>query len=236
MAVLFHRSYLLSLIIFSASIGMATSGEAFLYSDPINHCTLTFPAEWEAIPKQLLNEINESLAAQGVLDVHFHAGFQLKTKPFEYPRVFLNYRNGKPASLVQIHKSVGDDKRKMELESAAKLPMIEPKTKIYEPSIDEKKGLVLYNMQVDGGRGNTVKSLIAVIPGRAGITQVNCYALNSEYDNYSPTFNAIIESFRYTDGDESETSVRDIHRGQVIWGGHDIGYSRRSHDSTGEKT
>lgn len=170
------------------------------YSDPTNHYSFTLPSEWKEIPISVINQyVDEAVRQTQGQRTEYAAGFQLSEKDyFKYPYILIQNRDVNTPSYSQIEKTFLDSNFqgsiKQKIDDYSELLA---NATFEKPFFDKKRNIIFMNTQLDVTNVGKVNGLIAMFLGKQSITQLNFYAVSTEYSQWIPVFNSIIDSFQY---------------------------------------
>ena len=175
--------------------------QSFVYSDSIDHYSFRLPNGWEEIPKSVIDQYMDELVRQTQgARIEYTAGFQLSTSDyhFEYPYILVQEHNVNTPSYSEIESAFYDNDFEGRVkEKTAEYSELISNATLDEPFIDKERHIIFMNVQSDLGNGQIVQGLTAMFLGKHSTTQMNFYAMSSEYSRWLPVFNSIVNSFAY---------------------------------------
>src|SRR3989344_1083448 len=193
----------MALLIVSVAVAFSLANSVFAqsqYSSPINHYSFTFPSGWEEIPKSVIDQYTDEVVRQTQGErVEYAAGFQLAEKDyFQYPYILVKEHDINTPSYSEIERTFNDsDYESMVQEKTAEYSELLTNATLEKPFVDKEQDIIFMNIQLDVTGVGKVSGLTAIFLGKQGITQVNFYAISSEYSRWLPVFNSIIDSFKF---------------------------------------
>lgn len=183
--------------------------DGITFAESQHHYSVSIPAEWEAIPKRQLQEVEKN-AAQFGTKIEYDAGFRkLQSQQAEqFPYLLIQYLNVLSVpSPDAVMKEISAAQKKLGIRSSME----------YQSTL---KAIFLYSETPDG-----LKQLTAMMLGRDRIIQLHFYASRDSFDNHTSDFHKIIESFQYKEGYEyvqSEAAKTVAQAPEYNWG-HIVG-------------
>ncbi|OGN08411.1 MAG: hypothetical protein A2750_02560 [Candidatus Yanofskybacteria bacterium RIFCSPHIGHO2_01_FULL_45_42] len=194
---------LITLLIFSVAVGFGFGNSAFAqsqYSDSVDHYSFTLPSGWEEIPKSVIDQyIDEVVRQTQGQRIEYAAGFQLAEKDyFQYPYILVQEHDVNTPSYSEIERAFSDsDYQSLVQQKTAEYSELLTSATLEKPFVDKERGIIFMNIQLDVANVGKVNGLIAMFLGKQGITQLNFYAVSSEYSRWLPIFNSMIDSFKF---------------------------------------
>jgi len=182
----------------------------WVYSDSLHNYSLVITRNWEEINKKEIEEIKGTIVKNEKQNVFtYETGFKLKSNrdTFEYPYILTQYL--KLDSSFYSHQQLVDqflDVDENGLNSMKRNTFKEEfsnaiNVRIVNKYYDSNKKAVIIEFE---GKMNdyAIKTLSVYFLGREGITCLYFNSRAEEYDNYFPTIDLIINSFKYNPGHE----------------------------------
>jgi len=196
------KNFLASLALGTAIlVGYASPGFTQTpYSDSADHYSFTLPDGWKEIPKSVIDQyIDEVVRQTQGQRIEYAAGFQLSEKDyFQYPYILIQEHDVNTPSYLQIEKVFSNsgfqNSVKQKTEEYSELLT---NATLEKPFFDKERNIIFMNIQADVANIGKINGLMAMFLGKQGITQLNFYALESEYSRWLPVFNSMTDSFRY---------------------------------------
>jgi len=176
--------------------------EGFVYSNTESHYSFLVPSGWIEIPKPIIDKRMHKVAdiiGDKYDFVDFSEGFQLNNSSyFKYPYFLVN------KYIVDIPY--------YNYEKVAAM--------LNNPVIDSGRNLVFEEFENSMTDNLKLKGLTVMFLGEKIITKFSFYSLESEYQEFLPIFNEIINSFKYNQGYEYsiEKANQNLHRSSSIAG------------------
>lgn len=179
------------------------NAETLNYTNQQYHYSFSIPNGWVEIPKSTINEVMQrAVNITGGRFVDYVAGFQLKnTQIFQSPYILIQQHKVNTPSYNQITQTITQtfESNKFSKNLKEYSELITNAT-FNDPFVDQERNILFVNSEADIANVGKVKGLTAMFLGKNGITQLNCYSVKSEFSKNLPTFNQIIDSFRYEQG------------------------------------
>lgn len=178
------------------------------YQSPTGHFSIALPADWEEIPQDTISQFVEAVMDPDATTTapKYTAGFQVQNQDyFVYPYLLLEEHDANSPTYSEILNefSVNDFSRKAGDKLQDVSGLIKSAT-FDKPYLDQNRQAIFMNsiIETNSGLGDNVKNLTVLFPGKNTITQLSFSALNSEYDKNFPSFESVINSFKYDSGYE----------------------------------
>jgi hypothetical protein len=190
------------LFIFVLLIG-SFSNKASAYSDYVDHYSFDLPNGWEEIQKSVIDKFMDEVAGKtSGKRIEFVSGFQLTgNENFKYPYILVQDHKGDTPSFSQLEKALNSDslQKKVDQKTAEYSELLNNAT-TDRPFVDKERNIIFMNIELDVTNVGKVNGLIVMFFGENKITQLNFYSTKSEYSEWLPVFNSIVDSFKYDDG------------------------------------
>lgn len=190
------------LFIFVLLIG-SFSNKASAYSDYVDHYSFDLPNGWEEIQKSVIDKFMDEVAGKtSGKRIEFVSGFQLTgNENFKYPYILVQEHKGDTPSFSQLEKALNSDslQKKVDQKTAEYSELLNNAT-TDRPFVDKERNIIFMNIELDVTNVGKVNGLIVMFFGENKITQLNFYSTKSEYSEWLPVFNSIVDSFKYDDG------------------------------------
>lgn len=184
---------------------LTVNAGGYNYANQQKHYSFTIPSDWVEIPKSTIDESMQSVVDQtdGQF-IDYTAGFQIKnTKLINYPYILVQEHKINTPSYIQITKTLGSDKVSDSINKKfAEYSELMSNASIDDPFVDKERNIIFINTEIDVVNIGKVRGLTAIFLGKESITQLNFYSIKSKYSENLPTFNLIIDSFKYEQGYE----------------------------------
>jgi len=170
------------------------------YSDSADHYSFALPSGWEEIPKSVIDQyIDEVVRQTQGQRIEYAAGFQLAEKDyFQHPYILVQEHDENTPSYSQIEGAFSEsDYQSSVQQKTAEYSELLTNATLEKPFVDKERNIIFMNIQLDVVNVGKVNGLVAMFLGKQGITQLNFYAVSSEYSRWLPVFNSMIDSFQY---------------------------------------
>ena len=198
---MYKNLFLLFIAVIAVSAGFSNQVLAqVFYSDPIDGYSFDLPNGWEEIPKSVIDQYIDDVVRQTQGQrIEYTAGFQLNEKNyFQYPYILIQEHSVNTPSYSQIervlHNINFDD---LTQKGTAEYSELLTSATVEKPFVDKERNIIFMNIELDVANIGKVNGLTAMFLGKQGITQLNFYAVSSEYSQWIPIFDSVIDSFRY---------------------------------------
>ena len=173
------------------------------YSSPTSHYSFILPNDWIEIPKSVIDKtIDELVKKTQGSRVEYAAGFQLGSKNyFSYPYILVQEHKLNTPSYSEVVKIFeGIDTTRIIDKTTKEYSEVLKNASVDSPIADRNRNILFMNLNLDVVNIGKVRGLLVMFLGKERITQLNFYAVESEYSQLLPAFNSIIDSFSYDAG------------------------------------
>lgn len=194
---------IISVVVVTAFLLIGPVGTVFAqtpYSDSVDHYSFTLPSGWEEIPKSVIDQyIDEVVRQTQGQRIEYAAGFQLTEKDyFQYPYILVQEHDVNTPSYSQIERAFSNsDIQSSVQQKTDEYSELLTNATLEKPFVDKERNIIFMTLQLDAANVGKVNGLMAMFLGKQGITQLNFYAISSEYSRWLPVFNSMIDSFQY---------------------------------------
>jgi len=208
----FLANFLAISILISESFNFFQIQAKFEYKNEEKGYSFQLPDNWIEIPKSTIDKYTEEVFKNiNVKKIEFKGGFQLKENNyFEYPYILIQEYSIETKSYQEIEKVFLSEKFEKGMKKAQESISSEIKdSKLDKPIIDKNNNRVYMGIEIEGKDGKKVKGIAVLFIGQKNIIQMNLYSNESEFNNWYPVFESIINSFEFKDGfkyDEAKTN------------------------------
>lgn len=154
------------------------------FVEPKHYYSISLPAEWEAIPKEQLQEVEKG-AAQFGTTITYDAGFRKiqSSGAEQFPYLLIQHLDAPSVpSPNEVMKEISDAQQNLGVQNEIE----------YNPTA---KAILVSSEMTNG-----LKLLSAMMLGKDRFVQLHFYASKESFNNHLPDFNNIIESFKYDEG------------------------------------
>jgi hypothetical protein len=174
------------------------------YRDAARHYSLTIPPGWKAMPPNAVMMINNMVRQKmpGV-DIRYDGAFQLQgQQPGAYPYILVQVQPipGGGASYEQIEaelaKGVKEGIKKVE----GPISDLAKNLSVGTPALDRTRNRVVTRIEMDVLGVGRIQGLSVGFLGANDMVYLHCYAREADFPKYLPTFDALLESFRFDPG------------------------------------
>jgi len=181
------------------------SAETLNYTNLENHYSFTLPSGWREIRKSTIDEKYQNIAKQaGTKYIEYVAGFQPQNVlDFQYPYFLVQEHKIDTPSLDQIVQAFKSDNFTGNVGNVAdKYSEYMTNASLQEPFVDKERNILFISFEMDVINVGKVKTLAVMFLGKKNIIQLNFNSLDSQYSEYLPIFNEIINTFKFEKGFE----------------------------------
>ena len=192
---------LLTLAVFPAAMNTAAAEDPLVYESSDLHYSFKLPAGWVAIPKAAIDTVQSQVAQRtGAPAQVFVAGFQKQAdRYFSYPYLLIQHRLVERMGLDElIEKAKLADTSKTD--KVFRDSGVVNKVSFGQSAVDEAHRAMISKLSLDVPGIGPVEGLVALIPGRDGIVQINFYSRAGDAAVEEKSFESILDSFSYASG------------------------------------
>ncbi len=195
---------LIGLITFGISTIRTVIADAFVYSSPTGHYSLTLPSGWIRTSQYTLaQKISNAVQQGGVQAPENYIGFQASSSTFPSMTIYEFPTDNASYSQIKQELSSGVNQR---------IPPVNEKypglnAAFGEPFIDKNRNMVFINLTANVPGVGAAHALEVYVLGKNIDLSLDFYSLESDYPNELPVFDSIINSFQFENGYEYDPSA-----------------------------
>ena len=181
----------------------------FVYKNTDLHYAFALPLEWAEIPPAEIKRITDySNTTAGTQVFNYATGFYISDRQYyDPPTILVQHQKIETPSYKQITKSINEFDFSQEAEKVDSRTENIKHISIDKPVIDKERNIIFMAKTIEQEGGGKAKILIANFLGKRGIVQITFQSLESEYDDYIPVFENIINSFEFDAGYEYDPII-----------------------------
>jgi hypothetical protein len=190
------------------------------HSDSGLHYGFSVPEGWMEIPKLILDETFGPVAKRlGVKAPNFETGFQVRSEHYlRYPYVLVQHLPSDSATIRQIASGLSDLDNTKAVKTLRNSEVFHDLS-FAKPTVDKFRKMILYMTEINVQGSGLVKVLNVVVPGRSGSVLLLFYSLDDDYVQHLPSFQFIIDSFKFEEGHEYNWAAAATKSWSFIWKG-----------------
>ncbi len=208
-----------SLLVF---LPLLLSAESIYFKHPNNYYSFVASAEWEEIPKSLIDKKNNEIINQNDLGfTGFTVGFQFKHREpslfeefsgrsetfyFQYPYFLVNefeFENVPIAKIFELFTGLSHKHEKFQKYFEYEDMLLEVELKYKHAIVDHSRNAILLRNEIpirvesEPDFDDSIYNLMVLFPGNEMITQFNFYIQKSEFATFFKHVYNVIDSFSY---------------------------------------
>lgn len=186
-------------------LGLPAIVQAEEFQDKERHYSLTLPEGWGVVPADAITKLNQIVAQRLPNQLPYKTGFQLKDRPpLDYPHVLVAWETGNNSGtyddieriLRQQEGKIRGDIKKTQGAFSEQLKSLSAG----EIILDRHRNRVVLRFEQDVAGIGKVQGITVGFLGKDGSLWLHCYDRDSSASATLPTFEKILDSFRYEPG------------------------------------
>jgi uncharacterized membrane-anchored protein len=193
--------------VFASASALRAAGE--IYTDAADRYSIQLPEGWKILPKTEIDRAMSQMSMMtGAARVDFIVGFQRADKPsFGYPYILVQRHRLNTPTADEMIKTAENELPEAAEKVADQLKKIANGVALEKPTVDRKRHIIFFSIEMNVVNIGPVKGLSAMMLGKNGIVQLNFYATKADFPAQMPVFQNMLDTFKWEPGYEYDEAA-----------------------------